>query len=46
MTAPGAYVSPPTGSQVVVADGPGPFVTRVRYRLADGRVLELSLIHI
>ena len=40
MTAAGAYVSPPTGSQVVVADGPGPFVTRVRYRLADGRVLE------
>ena len=33
-------MSPPAGSEVVAADGPGPFVTRVRYRLADGRLLE------
>ena len=36
----GAYVSPPAGSEVVAVDGPGPFVTRVRYRLADGRLLD------
>ena len=40
MTPAGAYVSPPAGSDVVVADGPGPFVTHVRYRLADGRLLD------
>ena len=40
MTTAGAYVSPPAGSEVVAADGPGPFVTRVRYRLADGSLHE------
>jgi hypothetical protein len=40
VTIAGAYVSPPAGSEVVGVDGPGPFVTRVRYRLADGSLLE------
>ncbi len=35
-----AYVAPPSGARAESTDGPGPFVTRVRYRLADGRVLE------
>jgi hypothetical protein len=30
----------PPGAQVVEASGPGPFVTRARYRLADGRLVE------
>jgi hypothetical protein len=42
VTASGAYVTPPAGAGVVDADGPGPFVTRVRYRLADGHLLEWS----
>jgi hypothetical protein len=42
VTASGAYVTPPAGAGVVDADGPGPFVTRVRYRLADGHQLEWS----
>ena len=40
LAAAGAYVSPPTGSEVVAADGPGPFVTRLRYRLPDGHLIE------
>lgn len=40
MTTADAYVSPPAGSEVVATDGPGPFVTRVRYRLADGSLRE------
>ena len=40
VTTAGAYVSPPAGSEVVATDGPGPFVTRVRYRLADGSLHE------
>jgi len=35
-----AYVALPEGAQTVSADGPGPFVTHVRYRLVDGRILE------
>jgi hypothetical protein len=37
-----AHISPPAGATVVESDGPGPFVTRVRYRLADGTLLEWS----
>ena len=33
-------MSPPAGSEVVAADGPGPFVTRLRYRLPDGHLIE------
>lgn len=36
----GAYVAPPPGAQTVSTSGPGPFVTRARYRLADGRIVE------
>ncbi len=42
MTSAGAYVALPEGSAVVAADGPGPFITRVRYRLADGSLREWS----
>jgi len=35
-----AYVETPAQAQVVSADGPRPFVTHVRYRLADGRLLD------
>jgi hypothetical protein len=33
-----AYVTPPAGAKILSAEGPGPFVTRVRYRLTDGRL--------
>jgi len=36
----GAYVAPPAGAETLSADGPGPFVTRARFRLADGRIVE------
>jgi hypothetical protein len=36
----GAYVAPPAGARTLSADGPGPFVTRARFRLADGRIVE------
>jgi hypothetical protein len=35
-----AYVQPPPGAEPIAVEGPGPFVTRAHYRLADGRVLE------
>jgi hypothetical protein len=35
-----AYVAPPAGAETLSADGPGPFVTHVRYRLTDGRLVE------
>ena len=35
-----AYVETPAQAQVVSAEGPRPFVTHVRYRLADGRLLD------
>ena len=35
-----AYVETRAQAQVVSADGPRPFVTHVRYRLADGRLLD------
>lgn len=35
-----AYVAPPVGATAVAVDGPGPFVTHVRYRLTDGRLVE------
>jgi hypothetical protein len=35
-----AYAAPPAGAEAVSVDGPGPFVTHVRYRLADGRLVE------
>ena len=36
----GAYVAPPAGAEALGSDGPGPFVTHVRYRLGDGRIVE------
>jgi hypothetical protein len=36
----GAYVAPPPGAQMVSTGGPGPFVTRARFRLADGRIVD------
>ena len=42
MSAAAPYVTPPADASVVESEGPGPFVTRVRYRLADGSVLEWS----
>ena len=35
-----AYVETPAQAQVVSSEGPRPFVTHVRYRLADGRLLD------
>ena len=35
-----AYVAPPQHARVESVGGPRPFVTRVGYRLADGRLLE------
>jgi hypothetical protein len=35
-----AYVETPARAQVVSSEGPRPFVTHVRYRLADGRLLD------
>ncbi len=40
MTREDAYVTPPQDAQAVSVEGPGPFVTRVHYRLGDGRVIE------
>jgi hypothetical protein len=40
LTTPGAYVSAPDGAEAVRSEGPGPFVTHVNYRLADGRLVE------
>jgi hypothetical protein len=36
----GAYVAPPAGAATLSTDGPEPFVTRARFRLADGRIVE------
>ena len=36
----GAYVAPPPGAEAIGTSGPGPFVTRARFRLADGRIVE------
>ena len=35
-----AYVAPPAGAEAVSVEGPGPFVTHVRYRLVDGRLVD------
>jgi hypothetical protein len=40
LTAPAAYIDAPEGAEAVRSEGPGPFVTHVDYRLADGRLLE------
>ena len=40
MTGKPAYVETPAQARVVSSDGPRPFVTHVRYRMADGRLLD------